>query len=190
MENKELEEMKAQLAVLNKKLETEAIVSDTLLSNATKKSVTKLQKRLLTRMIVYAALAPLITWLFGPYFLVWCLGIILLDLYIYLKIRKLNIESLDVAQYAGQVQKMIKTYKRWSKFLRIFFCMFFVLLGTILLIWNLHLGNQVTQNMVAFFILDAFFTIIIATSYYIVSEVFVSPHVEITLEMVLKDLES
>ena len=189
MKNNELEEMRAQLNLLNEKLERETIVSDAMLSNATKKSVSKLQRKLLVRMIVYATLTPLITWFFGPYFLVWCLGIITLDLYIYLKIRKLNSDSLDIAQHTGQVHKMIKTYKRWSKFLRVFFSLFFVLLGISLLIWNLSLGNQITPNMVSFLILDLIFTIIIATSYYIVSEVFVTPDVEITLEWILKDLE-
>jgi len=189
MENNELEEMRAQLNLLNEKLEGEAIVSEAMLSNATKTSVSKLQRKLLIRMIVYAILTPLITWFFGPYFLVWCMGIIILDLFIYLNIRKINTDSWDMAHYTGQVHKMIKIYKRWSKFLRIFFSLFFVLLGTSLLVWNLCLGNQITLNMVVFFLLDLILTIIISVSYYIVSEVFVSPDVEITLERVLKDLE-
>ena len=52
MENNELEEMRSQLDVLNKKLEGEAIVSEAMLSNATKKSVSKMQKKLLIRIIV------------------------------------------------------------------------------------------------------------------------------------------
>ena len=189
MENNELEEMRAQLALLNEKLEGEAIVSEAMLSNTTKTSVSKLQRKLLIRMIVYTVLTPLITWLFGPYFLVWCLGIIFLDLFIYLKIRKINSDSWDMASYSGQAHKMIKIYKRWSKFLRIFFSLFFVLLGVSLLVWNLCLSNPITLNMVVFFLLDLILTIIISVSYYIVSEVFVSPDVEITLERVLKDLE-
>ena len=189
MENNELEEMRAQLNLLNEKLEGEAIVSEAMLSNATKTSVSKLQRKLLIRMIVYAVLTPLITWFLGPYFLVWCLGIIFLDLFIYLKIRKINSDSWDMARYTGQAHKMIKIYKRWSKFLRIFFSLFFVLLGVSLLVWNLCLGNPITLNMVVFFVLDLILTIIISVSYYIVSEIFVSPDVEITLESVLKDLE-
>ena len=184
-----MDEMRAQLNLLNEKLEGEAIVSEAMLSNATKTSVSKLQRKLLIRMIVYAILTPLITWFFGPYFLVWCMGIIILDLFIYLKIRKINSDSWDMASYSGQANKMIKIYKRWSKFLRIFFSLFFVLLGVSLLVWNLCLSNPITLNMVVFFLLDLILTIIISVSYYIVSEVFVSPDVEITLERVLKDLE-
>ena len=47
MENNELEEMRAQLATLNVKLEDESIVDERHFSEATKKHVSKLQRKLI-----------------------------------------------------------------------------------------------------------------------------------------------
>ena len=90
METNELEEMKAQLAVLNEKLETEPIVSEAMLSNATKKSVTRMQRKLLIRIIVAAVLAYFVYGFFGCWFLEWLLGAMALNIYEYLRTRKLN----------------------------------------------------------------------------------------------------
>ena len=121
MENNELEEMRAQLDVLNKKLEGEAIVSETMLSNATKKSVSKMQRRLLIRIIVAIVLSPLVFTFGGLWILIWCLGVIALNLYVYLKTKKIYAEPLDVADFTSQTHKIIKTYKRTRKILFIFF---------------------------------------------------------------------
>ena len=52
MENKELEEMRAQLAILNEKLENESIVDERLVSEATKKHISELQRKLIGRIVI------------------------------------------------------------------------------------------------------------------------------------------
>ncbi len=184
MENNELEEMRAQLDVLNKKLEGEAIVSETMLSNATKKSVSKMQRRLLIRIIVAIVLSPLVFTFGGLWILIWCLGVIALNLYVYLKTKKIYAEPLDVADFTSQTHKIIKTYKRTRKILFIFFSASFLALGIFLLLVT---GFSAQAFSRFFFILV--FAIFSSVIYFVVEEVFVKPDVELTLEQVLHDLE-
>ena len=184
MENNELEEMRAQLDVLNKKLEGEAIVSETMLSNATKKSVSKMQRRLLIRIIVAIVLSPLVFTFGGLWILIWCLGVIALNLYVYLKTKKIYAESLDMAGFTTQTHKIIKTYKRTRKILFIFFSASFLALGIFLLLVT---GFSAQAFSRFFFILV--FAIFSSVIYFVVEEVFVKPDVELTLEQVLHDLE-
>lgn len=184
MENNELEEMRAQLDVLNKKLEGEAIVSETMLSNATKKSVSKMQRRLLIRIIVAIVLSPLVFTFGGLWILIWCLGVIALNLYVYLKTKKIYAEPLDVADFTSQTHKIIKTYKRTRKILFIFFSASFLALGIFLLFVT---GFSAQAFSRFFFILV--FAIFSSVIYFVVEEVFVKPDVELTLEQVLHDLE-
>ena len=184
MENNELEEMRAQLDVLNKKLEGEAIVSETMLSNATKKSVSKMQRRLLIRIIVAIVLSPLVFTFGGLWILIWCLGVIALNLYVYLKTKKIYAEPLDVADFTSQTHKIIKTYKRTRKILFIFFSVSFLALGIFLLLVT---GFSAQAFSRFFFILV--FAIFSSVIYFVVEEVFVKPDVELTLEQVLHDLE-
>ena len=184
MENNELEEMRAQLDVLNKKLEGEAIVSETMLSNATKKSVLKMQRRLLIRIIVAIVLSPLVFTFGGLWILIWCLGVIALNLYVYQKTKKIYAEPLDVADFTSQTHKIIKTYKRTRKILFIFFSASFLALGIFLLLVT---GFSAQAFSRFFFILV--FAIFSSVIYFVVEEVFVKPDVELTLEQVLHDLE-
>ncbi len=184
MENNELEEMRAQLDVLNKKLEGEAIVSETMLSNATKKSVSKMQRRLLIRIIVAIVLSPLVFTFGGLWILIWCLGVIALNLYVYLKTKKIYAEPLDMAGFTTQTHKIIKTYKRTRKILFIFFSASFLALGIFLLLVT---GFSAQAFSRFFFILV--FAIFSSVIYFVVEEVFVKPDVELTLEQVLHDLE-
>lgn len=184
MENNELEEMRAQLDVLNKKLEGEAVVSETMLSNATKKSVSKMQRRLLIRIIVAIVLSPLVFTFGGLWILIWCLGVIALNLYVYLKTKKIYAEPLDVADFTSQTHKIIKTYKRTRKILFIFFSASFLALGIFLLLVT---GFSALAFSRFFFILV--FAIFSSVIYFVVEEVFVKPDVELTLEQVLHDLE-
>jgi hypothetical protein len=184
MENNELEEMRAQLDVLNKKLEGEAIVSETMLSNATKKSVSKMQRRLLIRIIVAIVLSPLVFTFGGLWILIWCLGVIALNLYVYQKTKKIYAEPLDVADFTSQTHKIIKTYKRTRKILFIFFSASFLALGIFLLLVT---GFSAQAFSRFFFILV--FAIFSSVIYFVVEEVFVKPDVELTLEQVLHDLE-
>lgn len=184
MENNELEEMRAQLDVLNKKLEGEAIVSEAMLSNATKKSVSKMQRRLLIRIIVAIVLSPLVFTIGGLWILIWCLGVIALNLYVYLKTKKIYAEPLDMADFTAQTHKIIKTYKRTRKILFIFFSASFLALGIYLLL-------MAGFSALAFsrFYLILIFAIFSSVIYFVVEEVFVKPDVELTLEQVLHDLE-
>ncbi len=184
MEKNELEEMRAQLDVLNKKLEGEAIVSETMLSNATKKSVSKMQRRLLIRIIVAIVLSPLVFTFGGLWILIWCLGVIALNLYVYLKTKKIYAESLDMAGFTTQTHKIIKTYKRTRKILFIFFSASFLALGIFLLL----VTGFSAQAFSRFFII-LIFAIFSSVIYFVVEEVFVKPDVELTLEQVLHDLE-
>ncbi len=184
MENNELEEMRAQLDVLNKKLEGEAIVSETMLSNTTKKSVSKMQRRLLIRIIVAIVLSPLVFTFGGLWILIWCLGVIALNLYVYQKTKKIYAEPLDVADFTSQTHKIIKTYKRTRKILFIFFSASFLALGIFLLLVT---GFSAQAFSRFFFILV--FAIFSSVIYFVVEEVFVKPDVELTLEQVLHDLE-
>ncbi len=184
MENNELEEMRAQLDVLNKKLEGEAIVSETMLSNATKKSVSKMQRRLLIRIIVAIVLSPLVFTFGGLWILIWCLGVIALNLYVYLKTKKTYAEPLDMAGFTTQTHKIIKTYKRTRKILFIFFSASFLALGIFLLL----VTGFSAQAFSRFFII-LIFAIFSSVIYFVVEEVFVKPDVELTLEQVLHDLE-
>ena len=184
MENNELEEMRAQLDVLNKKLEGEAIVSETMLSNATKKSVSKMQRRLLIRIIVAIVLSPLVFTFGGLWILIWCLGVIALNLYVYLKTKKIYAEPLDMADFTTQTHKIIKTYKRTRKILFIFFSASFLALGIFLLL----VTGFSAQAFSRFFII-LIFAIFSSVIYFVVEEVFVKPDVELTLEQVLHDLE-
>lgn len=184
MENNELEEMRAQLDVLNKKLEGEAIVSETMLSNATKKSVSKMQRRLLIRIIVAIVLSPLVFTFGGLWILIWCLGVIALNLYVYLKTKKIYAEPLDMAGFTTQTHKIIKTYKRTRKILFIFFSASFLALGIFLLLVT---GFSAQAFSRFFYIL--IFAIFSSVIYFVVEEVFVKPDVELTLEQVLHDLE-
>ena len=184
MENNELEEMRAQLDVLNKKLDGEAIVSETMLSNATKKSVSKMQRRLLIRIILAIVLSPLVFTFGGLWILIWCLGVIALNLYVYLKTKKIYAEPLDMAGFTTQTHKIIKTYKRTRKILFIFFSASFLALGIFLLLVT---GFSALAFSRVFLIL--IFAIFSSVIYFVVEEVFVKPDVELTLEQVLHDLE-
>ena len=184
MENNELEEMRAQLATLNEKLEKESIVSDKHISEATKKHISEMQRKLLIRMIVVAVLTPFIYMWLSPYFLPWCLGVISLNLYIYLKTRKWDLESLNVADNSKRIHKMMKVYKRTRRLLMIFFCLFLILVGVVIL-----LVTGASIEGVSKFSLCLYIDIIVVGLYYVIDKIAVRPDVELVLEEILKDLE-
>ncbi len=186
MENKELEEMRSQLSVLSEKLENESIVSEKMLSNASKKSLSEMQKKLISRIVAMAIMTyPLIHWLLSLFFLPWCVGIIILNLYIYLKSRKIGSKSLNVADYTAQIHRMKKTYRIGRILLAIFFLSFLFLMGVgYLLIYGL------SAKSFGVFCGCVLGDIFIASLYYVIDNVFVKPDVEIVLEGILKDLES
>ncbi len=186
MENNELEEMKAQLAVLNEKLEAEDIVNDTMLSNATKKIVSQMQRKLLIRIIVAAVLAYFVYGFFGCWFLEWLLGTMALNIYVYLRTRKVNSEPMNVADNSKFTHKTLKIYK-WGKIiLFVFFSLWLVYVGILNLVhfWPTEKGMGILILCICI-ITD----ILVATFYYVIDEIYVKPDVEITLEGILKDLE-
>ena len=62
MENNELEEMRAQLATLNEKLDNESIVDERHFNEATKKHLSELQRKLIGRIVLISAWAVFFYW--------------------------------------------------------------------------------------------------------------------------------
>lgn len=121
----------------------------------------------------------------GFLLLPWCLGVLALNLYIYLQTRKISSASLNVAENANRIHKMVKTYKRMRKALWVFFSLFMVLVGAIII-----LQNGPSAKSLAVFSYCVIFGIFVSSVYYIIDDVFVKPDVVITLESILKDIES
>ena len=112
MENKELEEMRAQLATLSEKLENESIVDERLVSEATKKHISELQRKLIGRIVIITLWAAFFYWkLELGIFLLWCVGLLLISIYTYLVVRQGNSVSMPVTEYARRLRKALKIYK-------------------------------------------------------------------------------
>ena len=186
MENNELEEMQAQLATLNEKLENESIVDERLVSEATKKHLSELQRKLIGRIVLFGVLAPFLSYFLGLYFGLWCLGIVVLSIYVYLMTHKTISASMNVTEYVQRIRKALKTFKKANKFLWVFSISFLVLFAIVLAIY-LAIHNELARGLGVFFV-SLFIAIIMWVSYYI-SNVYVSPDVELMLEQVLEDLE-
>ncbi len=186
MENNELEEMRAQLATLNEKLENESIVDERLVSEATKKHISELQRKLIGRIVLFGVLAPFLSYFLGLYFGLWCLGIVILSIYVYQMTGKTYSISMSVTEYTQRIRKALKTYKKANKFLWIFSISFLMLFAIIIAIM-LVIQNEMVRGLGVFFV-SLIIAIIMWVSYYI-SNVYVSPDVELILEMVLEDLE-
>lgn len=187
MENNELEEMRAQLATLNEKLENESIVDERLVSEATKKHLSELQRKLIGRIVLFGVLAPFLSYFLGLYFGLWCLGIVVLSIYVYLMTHKTISASMNVTEYVQRIRKALKTFKKANKFLWVFSISFLVLFAIVLAIY-LAIHNELARGLGVFFV-SLFIAIIMWVSYYI-SNVYVSPDVELMLEQVLEDLEN
>ena len=186
MENNELEEMKVQLATLNEKLEGESIVDEKHFSEATKKHVSELQRKLIGRIIVITAWAVFFYWkLELGIFLLWCVGSLVVSLYMYLVVRKGDSASMTMSEYAQRIRKAMKIYKRANRFLWILTILLILAWGTYVLILNWPSNLEIVLPI---FFVCCFIALIMWVSYYI-SNVCVSPDVELMLEQVLEDLE-
>ena len=187
MENNELEEMKAQLATLNEKLENESIVDERLVSEATKNHVSELQRKLIGRIVIFSVLAPFLYYFLGLYFGLWCLGIVIFSIYVYRMTSKTYSASMTVTEYTQRIRKALKIYKKANKFMWILSVLLILAFGTYVLIYVLvsHSSN-LGQAFVVFFVC-CFIALTMWVSYY-VSNVYVSPDVELMLEQVLEDL--
>ena len=181
-----MEEMRAQLATLNEKLENENIVDERLVSEATKKHVSELQRKLIVRIVIFGVLTPIFSYFLGLYFGLWCLGIVILSIYVYRMTHKTISASMTVTEYAQRIRKALKTFKKANKFLWVFSISFLVLFAIVLAIY-LAIHNELARGLGVFFV-SLIIAIIMWVSYYI-SNVYVSPDVELMLEMVLEDLE-
>ena len=188
MENNELEEMRAQLATLNEKLENESIVDERLVSEATKKHISELQRKLIGRIVIFSVLASFLYYFLGLYFGLWCLGIVIFSIYVYRMTSKTYSASMTVTEYTQRIRKALKIYKKANKFMWILSVLLILAFGTYVLIYVLvsHSSN-LGQAFVVFFVC-CFIALTMWVSYY-VSNVYVSPDVELMLEQVLEDLE-
>ena len=187
MENNELEEMRVQLATLNEKLENESIVDDRLFSEATKKHVSELQRKLMGRIVLISAWAVFFYWkLELGIFLLWCVGLLVISIYMYLVVRKSNSTSMPVTEYARRLRKALKIYKKGNRFLWILTILLILAWGIYVLILNWPSNLEIVLPI---FFVCCFIALIMWVSYYI-SNVCVSPDVELILEQVLEDLES
>ena len=183
-----MEEMRAQLATLNKKLEGESIVDEKHFSEATKKHVSELQKKLIGRIIIFAVLAPFLYYFLGLYFGLWCLGIIALSIYVYRMTRKTYSTSMNVAEYTQRIRKALKTYKKANKFIWILSILFILAFGTYVPIYVLVSHSSNLGQAIVVFIVCCFIALFMWVCYYI-SNVCVSPDIELMLEQVLDDLD-
>ena len=190
MENNELEEMRAQLATLNEKLENESIVDEKLVSEATKKHISKLQRKLIGRIIMFTLLAAYFYWkLELGIFLLWSLGILVISIYMYLVVRKGNSTSMPVTEYARRLRKALKIYKIGNRFMWILTIILILAWGTYVLILNC-ISNEVVPITAFGGFMVCFFIAFIMGIYYYITNVCISPDVELMLEEVLEDLEN
>ena len=186
MENNELEEMRAQLATLNEKLENESIVDERLVSEATKKHVSELQRKLIGRIVLISAWAVFFYWkLELGIFLLWCVGLLVISIYTYLVVRQGNSVSMPVTEYVRRLRKALKIYKKGNRFLWILTILLIMAWGAYVLVinWPSNLEQVFTVFFVCFMI-----ALILLVAYFI-SNVYVSPEVELMLEQVLEALE-
>ena len=187
MENNELEEMRAQLATLNEKLENESIVDEKHLGEATKKHLSELQRKLIGRIVIFGVLTPILSYFLGLYFGLWCLGIVVLSIYVYRMTSKTYSASMTVTEYTQRIRKALKTYKKANKFMWIISVLLILAFGTYVLIYVLVSHSSNLGQALVVFIVCCFIALFMWVSYYI-SNVCVSPDVELMLEQVLEDL--
>ena len=185
MENNELEEMRAQLATLNEKLEKESIVDERLVSEATKKHVSELQRKLIGRIVIITLWAAYFYWrLELGIFLLLCVGLLIISIYMYCVVRHGNSASLPVTEYARQLRKALKIYKIGNRLMWILTIILILAWGTYVLVLNWP--SNLEQAFIVLFV--CFLIALLLLVAYFISNVYVTPDVELKLEMVLEDL--
>ena len=186
MENNELEEMRAQLATLNEKLEHENIVDEKHFSEATKNHLSKLQRKLIGNIIIYTAWAAYCYWkLELGIFLFFCLGNLILSIYLYRVARKGSSASMPMAEYARRIRMALKIYKRVNMLMWVLTALLILAWGAYVLILNWPSNLEIVLPI---FFVCCFIALFMWVSYYI-GYVCVSPDVELMLEQVLEDLD-
>ena len=186
MENNELEEMRAQLAILNEKLENESIVDERLVSEATKKHISELQRKLIGRIVIITLWAAYFYWrLELGIFLLLCVGLLIISIYMYCVVRHGNSASLPVTEYARRLRKALKIYKKGNGFMWFLSIVLILAWGTYVLVLNWP--SNLEQAFIVLFV--CFLIALLLLVAYFISNVYVTPDVELKLEMVLEDLE-
>ena len=185
MENNELEEMRAQLATLNEKLENESIVDERLVSEVTKKHVSELQRKLIGRIVIITLWAAYFYWrLELGIFLLLCVGLLIISIYMYCVVRHGNSASLPVTEYARQLRKALKIYKIGNRLMWILTIILILAWGTYVLVLNWP--SNLEQAFIVLFV--CFLIALLLLVAYFISNVYVTPDVELKLEKVLEDL--
>ena len=186
MENNELEEMRAQLATLNEKLDNESIVDERLVSEATKKHVSELQRKLIGRIVIITLWAAYFYWrLELGIFLLLCVGLLIISIYMYCVVRHGNSASLPVTEYARQLRKALKIYKIGNRLMWILTIILILAWGTYVLVLNWP--SNLEQAFIVLFV--CFLIALLLLVAYFIKNVYVSPEVELKLEQILEDLE-
>ena len=185
MVNNELEEMRAQLATLNGKLDNESIVDERLVSEATKKHVSELQRKLIGRIVIITLWAAYFYWrLELGIFLLLCVGLLIISIYMYCVVRHGNSASLPVTEYARQLRKALKIYKIGNRLMWILTIILILAWGTYVLVLNWP--SNLEQAFIVLFV--CFLIALLLLVAYFISNVYVTPDVELKLEKVLEDL--
>ncbi len=186
MENNELEEMRAQLATLNEKLENESIVDEKLVSEATKKHISELQRKLIGRIVIITLWAAYCYWrLELGIFLLLCVGLLIISIYMYCVVRHGNSASLPVTEYTRRLRKALKIYKKGNGFMWFLSIVLILAWGTYVLVLNWP--SNLEQAFIVLFV--CFLIALLLLVAYFISNVYVTPDVELMLEMVLEDLD-
>ena len=95
---------------------------------------------------------------------------------------------MTVTEYAQRIRKALKTYKKANKFMWIVSIVLILALGTYVLVYVLVSHTSNLGQALVVFIVCCFIALIMWVCYYI-SNVCVSPDVELMLEQVLDDLD-
>ena len=186
MENNELEEMRAQLATLNEKLDNESIVDERLVSEATKKHISELQRKLIGRIVIITLWAAYFYWrLELGIFLLWCVGLLVISIYTCFVVRQGNSASMPVTEYARRLRKALKIYKIGNRFLWILTIILILAWATYVLVLNWP--SNLEQAFIILFMCFLFALILLVT--FFISNVYITPDVELKLEQILEDLE-
>ena len=181
-----MEEMRAQLATLNEKLDNESIVDERLVSEATKKHLSELQRKLIGRIVIITLWAAFFYWkLELGIFLLWCVGLLAISIYTYLVVRQGNSVYMPMTEYARRLRKALKIYKIGNRFLWILTIILILAWATYVLVLNWP--SNLEQVFTVFFVCSMIALILLVA--YFIKNVYVSPEVELKLEKVLEDLE-
>ena len=117
--------------------------------------------------------------------LLFCLGIVILSIYVYRKTKKSYSTSMNVAEYANQIQKTLRIHRKANKIIWIATISLFLFSGTSMLIYGW--SSNLTGGIIFFFI--CFFIALFLWVFYYIGNVAAPNDIELVLEFVLEDLK-